>query len=169
MGMVDSQSCSSSNRASMDGTSNEKEEEAKAPELVLTCWGFSRAYSYPEANIYTSKKSSSRSLVSCLQWLRWPLFSPNWKCPAIRMRSKLCRTESLMQSTPATVPGRRRRVFFLAQLEGRKIFDPCFLCLSCNVQDLGGILGSWRFENLEFLQNSEVCRCERMILPGCLI
>ena len=30
MGMVDSQSCSSSNRASMDGTSDEKEEEAKS-------------------------------------------------------------------------------------------------------------------------------------------
>ena len=30
MGMVDSQSCSSSNRASMDGTSDEKEEEASA-------------------------------------------------------------------------------------------------------------------------------------------
>ena len=37
MGMVDSQSCSSSNRSSMDGTDDEKEEEAKAPELVLTC------------------------------------------------------------------------------------------------------------------------------------
>ena len=37
MGMVDSQSCSSCNRASMDGTSNEKEEEAEAPELVPTC------------------------------------------------------------------------------------------------------------------------------------
>ena len=37
MGMVDSQSRSSSNRASMDGTSDEKEEEAKALELVPTC------------------------------------------------------------------------------------------------------------------------------------
>ena len=34
MGMVDSQSCSSSNRVSMDGTGNEKEEEAEVPELV---------------------------------------------------------------------------------------------------------------------------------------
>ena len=34
MGMVDSQSCSSSNRVSMDGTDNEKEEEAEVPELV---------------------------------------------------------------------------------------------------------------------------------------
>ena len=37
MGMVDSQSCSSSNRASMDGTDDEKEEEVEAPELVPTC------------------------------------------------------------------------------------------------------------------------------------
>ena len=37
MGMVDSQSCSSNNQASMDGTGNEKEEEAEAPELVRTC------------------------------------------------------------------------------------------------------------------------------------
>ena len=37
MGMVDSQSRSSSNQASMDGTGNEKEEEAEVPELVLTC------------------------------------------------------------------------------------------------------------------------------------
>ena len=54
-------------------------------------------------------------------------------------------------------------------LKGRKIFGLCFLCLSCNVQDLGGILGSWRVENLEFLQNSGVCRCERTVLPGCFI
>ena len=37
MGMIDSQSRSSSNRASMDGTGNEKEEETEAPELVPTC------------------------------------------------------------------------------------------------------------------------------------
>ena len=37
MGMVDSQSCSSSNRASMDGNGDKKEEEAKALELVPTC------------------------------------------------------------------------------------------------------------------------------------
>ena len=37
MRMVDSQSCSSSNRASMDGTGDEKEEEAEAPKLVPTC------------------------------------------------------------------------------------------------------------------------------------
>ena len=36
MGMVDSQPRSSSNRASMDGTGDEEEEKAKAPELVLT-------------------------------------------------------------------------------------------------------------------------------------
>ena len=37
MGMVDSQSRSSSNRANMDGTSDEEDEEAKVPELVPTC------------------------------------------------------------------------------------------------------------------------------------
>ena len=79
MGMIDSRSRSSSNRASMDGTGNEKEEEAEAPELVPTCWGFFEAYSYLEANICTPKKSSFGSPVSCLQWRRWPLFSPNCK------------------------------------------------------------------------------------------
>ena len=37
MGIVDSQPRSSSSRASMDGTGDEKEEEAKALELVPTC------------------------------------------------------------------------------------------------------------------------------------
>ena len=37
MEMVDSQSRSSSNRASMDGTGDEEDEEAEAPELVPTC------------------------------------------------------------------------------------------------------------------------------------
>ena len=36
MGMVDSQPHSYNNRASMDGTSDEKEEKAKAPVLVPT-------------------------------------------------------------------------------------------------------------------------------------
>ena len=98
-----------------------------------------------------------------------PIFLLIAKCPAVRVRSKLCRTESMMQSTPATAPGWRRRVFFLGRLKGRKIFGLCFLCLSCDVQDLGGILGSWKVENLEFLQNSRVCKCERTVPPGCLI
>ena len=37
MGMVDSRSWCSSNRASMDGTGDEKEEEAEAPKLVPIC------------------------------------------------------------------------------------------------------------------------------------
>ena len=37
MGMVDSQPHSSSNRASIDGIGDEKEEEAEAPELAPTC------------------------------------------------------------------------------------------------------------------------------------
>ena len=91
------------------------------------------------------------------------------ECPAIKVRFKLYRTESLTQSMPATVPSWRRRVFILAWLKGRKIFGLCFFCLNHDVQDLGGILGSWRVENLEFLQNSRVCRHERTVLPGCLI
>ena len=55
MGMVDSQLCSSSNWASTDGTGDEKEEGAEAPELVPTCWGYLGAYSYPKANICTPK------------------------------------------------------------------------------------------------------------------
>ena len=35
MGMVDSQSCSSSNRASIDGTGNQKEEEVESPDGPL--------------------------------------------------------------------------------------------------------------------------------------
>ena len=169
MGMVDSQSYSSSNRAGMDGTGDEKKKEVEAPKLVPTCWGFFEAYSYPEANICTPKNRPPEvSSVACCGEDD-PLFLLIAKCPAIRARSKLCRTESLMQSTLATIPGWRRRVFFLARLKGRKIFGLYFLCLSCDVQDLGGILGSWRVENLEFLQNSRVCRCERTILPRCLI
>ena len=122
MGMVDLQSCSSSNRASMDGTGNEKEEEAKALELVLTCWGFSEAYSYPEANICTPKKSSSRSLVSCLQWRRWPPFSPNCKmsCYQDEIQTLSHRKSDAIYACYGSWP--RRRVFFLALLEGRKIF-----------------------------------------------
>ena len=72
MGMLDLQPDSSSNQASVDGTGDEKEEEAEAPKLVPTCQGYPEVYSYPKANICTPKKSSSGSLVSCLQWQRWP-------------------------------------------------------------------------------------------------
>ena len=63
MEMVDSQSRSNSNWARTLGIDDEEEEEAKAPELVSTCWGHPGANSYLEANIYTPKKSSSRSLA----------------------------------------------------------------------------------------------------------
>ena len=66
MGMVDSQSHSSSNRASMDGTGDEKEEEAEAPELVPTCWDNPKAYFYLEANIYTPKSCPPKvSSIAC--------------------------------------------------------------------------------------------------------
>ena len=48
----------------------------------------------------------------------------------------------LTQLAPATVPGRRRRVLFLARLKDRKIFGLYFLCLSCDAHKLGGILSS---------------------------
>ena len=48
----------------MDGTGDEKEEEAEVPELVPTCCGHLEAYYYLEANICTPKKSSSISLAS---------------------------------------------------------------------------------------------------------
>ena len=75
----------------------------------------------------------------------------------------------LTQSTPTTVPVRRRRVLFLARLKDRKIFGLCFLCLSCDTHKLGGILGSRRWENLESLQDLGTCRCKRVVLLGCLI
>ena len=67
MGMVDSQPHPINNRANVDSTSDEKKEEAKAPELAPTCWGHPAAYSYLEANICTLKKSSSSSLASYSQ------------------------------------------------------------------------------------------------------
>ena len=48
----------------------------------------------------------------------------------------------LMQMAPVTIPGRRRRVLFLARLKDMKIFGLCFLCLSCDAHKSGGILGS---------------------------
>ena len=73
--MVDSQSHSSSNqtRALGAGDEEEEEEEAEAPKLVSTSSGRPEVNSYPEANICTPKKSSSRSLTSCLQWRKRPL------------------------------------------------------------------------------------------------
>ena len=50
--------------------------------------------------------------------------------------------KDLMQFVPATIPGRSRRVLFLAQLKDRKIFDLCFLCLNCDAYNSGGIFGS---------------------------
>ena len=183
MRMVDSQPRSSSNRASMDGTGDEKEKEVEAPELVPTCWGYPKAYSYPKPNICTTKKSSLRSLANCLQWRRWP--------PLISQLLPLTSLHFLplpLQPTPAhswlafggsSRAWRNLRLLqflveggefsFLPDWKVGKIFGLCFLCLSCNVQDLGDILGSWREENLEFLQNSWVCSCERTVLPGCLI
>ena len=50
--------------------------------------------------------------------------------------------KDLTQSAPPTIPGRSRRVLFLAQLKDRKIFGLCFLCLNCDAHNSGGIFGS---------------------------
>ena len=106
MRMVDSQYHSSSDWASMDGTGDEKEEKAKAPGLVPTCWGYPEAYSYPKANICIPKKivlQKSRQLLAVVKVA--PFFLLIAECPTIRVRSELCRTEILTQSTSATVLG----------------------------------------------------------------
>ena len=73
----------------------------------------------------------------------------------------------------ATVPGRRRRVFFLVRLKNRRILSLCSLCLSCNAYDSGGIFcffffvqGKWK--DLELLQNSKAGRCGRWSSQGAL-
>ena len=71
--MVDSQSRSISHQARALGVGDEEEKETGAPELVSTCWGPPEANSYPESNINTAKKSSSKGLASCLQWRRRPI------------------------------------------------------------------------------------------------
>ena len=181
--MVDSQPCSSSDRARTLDTSDEEEEKAEAPKSVPTCWGHPGAYSYPEANICTPKKSPPRSLASRLQWRKWSpsnisiaslnfasLSSPSSLANSYTFLISVWRlVMDLAQLAPATVLGRKRRVLFLAWLKDRKIFGLCFLCLSCDAYKSSGILGSWKWENLESPQDSGVCRRKRMILPGRLI
>ena len=65
--MVDSQSRSSSHQACVLGAGGEEEKEARAPELVSTCWGCPDANYDLEYNIGTPKKSPSRGLASCVQ------------------------------------------------------------------------------------------------------
>ena len=160
--MMDPQPRLSSHQARMLSTGDEEEEEAKALELVPTCWGHFGAYSYPEANICTPKKSPPRSLASRLQWRRWspsniPIVSLNFT--SLSSPSSLANSytfligawrhiKDLARPTLATVPGRRRRVFFLVQLKDRRIFGLCFLCLSYDAHNLGSIFGSWKWEKL---------------------
>ena len=100
MGMVDSQSRSSSNQASMDGTDDEKEEDAEALN-----WFPSTGASLKHTLICTPKNRPPEVLSVACSGEDGSLSLLTAKCPAIRVRSKLCRTESLMQSTPATIPG----------------------------------------------------------------
>ena len=181
--MVDPQPRSSSNQARTLGTGDKEEEKAEAPELVPTCWGHPRTYYYPEANICTPKKSPPRSLTSRLQCRRWSpsnISIASLNFASLSSPSSLANSctflisvwwlvMDLAQLAPATVPGRRRRVLFLARLKDRKIFGLCFLCLNCDAHKSSGILGSWKWENLESPQDSGVCRRKRMIFPGRLI
>ena len=72
----------------------------------------------------------------------------------------------------ATVPGQRRRVFFLVRLKNRRILSLCSLCLICNAYDSSGIFffffvqGKWK--DLELLQSSKVGECGRWSFQGAL-
>ena len=135
MRMVDSQSCSSSNRVSMDGTNDEKEEEPWWTHFLLTTRCFA---------IKTEKQETYPSLFLLICLINLGSFSH--LCAhdiCCQVKPKLCRTKNLMRSTLALGPSWRRRVFFLARLKSRNIFGLCFLRLNCIILDLGGILGFW--------------------------
>ena len=69
----------------------------------------------------------------------------------------------------ATVPGRRRRVFFLVRLKNRRILSLRFLCLSCNAHDSGSLFFcSRKMKNLELLQSSTAGGCGRWSSQGAL-
>ena len=183
MEMVGSWSRSSSNRSHTLSTGDKEEEEAEAPELVPTCWSHPGAYSYPEANICTPKKivlQKSRQLLAMAEVALFNISIASLNFASLSSPSSLANSctflisvwrfiKDLTQFVLATIPSRRRRVLFLAQLKDRKIFGLYFLCLSCDAHNSGGILGLWKWENLEFLQDSGARRCRRMVLPGCII
>ena len=160
--MVDSQSRSSSHQARALGVSDEEEEEAGVPELVSTCWGRPESNSYPESNIYTPKKSSSRgsrqlpamaetapSNISIAPLNFASLSSPSSLTNSCTFLDSIWRIiEGLTQSALATVPGRRKRVLFLVRLKNRKIFCLRFLCLGYNAHNLGDIFSSWKWKKL---------------------
>ena len=62
----------------------------------------------------------------------------------------------------ATVPGRRRRVFFLVRLKNRRILSLCSLCLSCNAYDSGGIF-CFFFLFKENEKTWNFCRIPRLV------
>ena len=87
--MPDPQSCYSSNRVSMDGTGDGREEEAKTLD-PQSC---------------SSNNRASIALAATKQvWMVPAMRNPNphtrdtWR----RMKSKLCRTKTLMRPTPAS-------------------------------------------------------------------
>ena len=129
--MQDPQSCSSSNWASMDGTSDGREEEAETLD--------------PQS--YSSSNRASITLAATEQvWMVSVMRNPNPHTRDTRrwMKSKLCRTKNLMRPTPASDFGWRKRDFFLVQSKGKNIFGLCFPCLNCVILNLGDALGFWR-------------------------
>ena len=86
---LDPQFCSSSNRASMDGTDDGREEEAETPNLH-TC---------------SSSNQASIALAVIKQvWMIPTMRNPNphTRDTRRRMKSKLCRTKNLMRPTPTS-------------------------------------------------------------------
>ena len=100
MGMVDSQSRSSSNRANMNGTDDEKEKEAYwFPPAEAT---LKRTLIHKLISVLLKNRPPKVSSVACSDE-GGPLFLLTVECPTIRLRFELCHTKSLTQSTPAMV------------------------------------------------------------------
>ena len=184
--MVDSQSRLGSLQVRALGAGGEEEEEAAAPELVFTCWGCLKWTLIP-------------NIISVLLGSRPPWASPaaynggdgslwylNYS-PQLRFTffpflfSHSCMfligvwriIGILARSTLATIPSRRRRVFFLVRLKNRRILSLCSLCLSRNAHDSGGIFfvqGKWKKKKKTW----NFCRVPRlvdveMVISRCLI
>ena len=115
--MVDPQSCSSNNRASMDGTGDEKEEEAEWQIYNLVLAAIKLVWMV----LVMRKKKRRNRLIGP--------FSPNYKMFC-------CHGE------PQTLSHQKSdAIFLLTRLKGRNIFGLCLIRLNCVILDLDGILG----------------------------
>ena len=129
--MINPQSCSSSNRASMDGTGGGRVEEAETP------------------NPHTCSNSNWASIALAAIEQVWMVLAirnpnPHTHDTRRRMKPKLCRTINLMRSTPVSDFGWRKRDFFLVQSKGRNMFGLHLPCLNCIILNLGDASGFWR-------------------------